>query len=125
MPTFIRAVGISNEDLSALPVRELDSAIAFYTKVLGCAVIWSDDKAATLARDSVRLAVVLDATHEPGRAGSLAIQVDDLDAMHRELEAIGAEPGAFGTDEWNGRLHRTFFLREQSNGYCYCFYVDM
>jgi hypothetical protein len=27
-----------------------------------------------------------------------------------------------GDHEWGGKRHRTFFLREQENGYCSCFY---
>jgi lactoylglutathione lyase len=50
------------------------------------------------------------------------LQSDDLDAMHRELKARGGNPGEFGIDEWGGRQYRTFFLREDENGYCYCFY---
>jgi hypothetical protein len=28
-------------------------------------------------------------------------------------------PGVFGIDEWGGKKYRTFFLREQENGYCF------
>ena len=64
-----------------------------------------------------------DAPHSrTGRAGSLAFEVDDLDAMYRELQQAGGEPGDFGIDAWGSQSHRTFFLREEENGYCYCFF---
>jgi lactoylglutathione lyase len=117
------AVGpVSDEDTMALPVKALDPAIAFYQTVLGFSVVRRDTLAATIGRDEVRIGLVVQGDHDPGRAGSLAMEVDDLEAMHRELERAGGRPGEFGVDEWNGRSHRTFFLREDENGYCYCFY---
>src|SRR5262249_4750565 len=63
--------------------------------------------------------------HEPAKAGSLAFEVDDLQAMHRQVQDKGGTPGEFGIDEWGGKQHRTFFLREDKNGYCYCFYLPV
>ena len=119
----LTAVGpVSGEDTDALPVKEIGPAVAFYETVLGFTAVRRDASAASLARDGVRVGLVRKADHQPGRAGSLAFAVDDLDAMHRELHAHGADPGKFGTGEWGGRRYRTFFLRENENGYCYCFY---
>jgi hypothetical protein len=81
-----------------------------------------DAATAVLARDEVRIGLFRRGNHEPGQAGSLAFEVDDLEALHRELQARGGEPGEFGIDEWGGKQHHTFFLRERQNGYCYCFY---
>jgi lactoylglutathione lyase len=113
---------ISGEDTNALPVKDVGPAVAFYETVLGFSVVRRDDSTAALTRDQVRIGLVRQADHEPSQAGSLAFAVDDLDAMHRELRANGGHPGEFGTDEWGGRRYRTFFLREDENGYCYCFY---
>ena len=115
-------VPIADEDTNALPVKDTGPAVAFYQRVLGFAVVSRDASAAVVARDGVRIGLVRREGHEPGRAGSLAFEVDDLDALHRELAANGGRPGEFGTDEWGGRRYRTFFLREDENGYCYCFY---
>jgi catechol 2,3-dioxygenase-like lactoylglutathione lyase family enzyme len=113
---------VSDEDTNALPVKDLGPAIAFYEAVLGFAAVSRDASTAVLTRDGVRIGLVRKGDHEPGRAGSLAFEVDDLEAMHRELQASNGNPGVFGIDEWNGKKHHTFFLREEENGYCYCFY---
>jgi lactoylglutathione lyase len=122
MARLLAVFPISDEDPAALPVRALGPAIAFYDGVLGFSVARRDDAVAALERDDVRVGLVVRSDHEPGRAGSLAIEVDDLDALHRELARRGGQPGEFGVDEWDGRTHRTFFLREDENGYCFCFY---
>jgi lactoylglutathione lyase len=119
----LRAVHpISDEDLAALPVKALDSAIAFYQRVLGFSVVARDQSTAALARDEVRIGLVARNDHEPRQAGSVAIEVDDVEMLHAELRASGGQPGELGIDDWGGRSNRTFFLREEENGYCYCFY---
>ena len=119
----LKSVGpISDEDTNALPVKDIGPAVKFYETVLRFSVVRRDASAASLTRDHVRIGLVRRADHQPGRAGSLAFAVDDLDAMHRELQANGGNPGEFGIDEWGGKRYRTFFLREEENGYCYCFY---
>ena len=113
---------ISGEDTNAKPVKEIAPAIAFYQSVLRFSVVRQDATTAVLARDDVRIGIVRDSTHELKKAGSIAFKVNDLDALHADLKATGADVGVFGADEWGGRKHRTFFLREAENGYCYCFY---
>ncbi len=121
--TRIEAVyPIAGEDIAALPVKDLAGAISFYEAVLGFSTVSRDSSAAVVARDGVRLGLVQRAEHEPGKAGSLAFEVSELEEVHRELQSRGGKPGEFGTDEWDGKLHRTFFLREDTNGYCYCFF---
>jgi lactoylglutathione lyase len=122
MPRLLSVGPISGEDTNALPVKEIVPAVAFYQSVLRFAVVRQDASAAVLSRDDVRIGLVRDPAHDPAKAGSIAFKVDDLDALHAELKATGADVGVFGTDEWGGRKHRTFFLREAENGYCYCFY---
>jgi len=119
----LKSVGpISGEDTNALPVKNVESAIAFYEAVLGFSAISHDSEAAALTRDDVRIRLVRKADHRPGEAGSLAFAVDDLEMMHREIQARGGHPGEFATDQWDDKRYRTFFLREDENGYCYCFY---
>ena len=112
---------ISGEDLSALPVKAVGPAVAFYRDVLGFAVVASDSTAATVAREDARLGLARKPDHKPEEAGSCAFAVADLDAMHRELDGRGLDLGGIRTDEWGGMTYRVFFLREAENGYCYSF----
>jgi hypothetical protein len=112
---------ISGEDLSALPVKAIGPAIAFYESVLGFSVVTSDEATATLQRDDVRVGLIRQSDHKPEEAGSCAFAVADLDAMHRELDQRGLDLGDIRVDEWDGKKYRVFFLREAENGYCYCF----
>src|SRR5512133_2388623 len=113
---------VSDEDTNALPVKNLAGAIAFYENVLGFSVVNRASSKAVLARDHVQIGILQKVDHEPGQAGSIAFAVDELEAMRSELQASGANPGELGLDEWGGKRHRTFFVREAENGYCYCFY---
>src|SRR6478735_4757192 len=99
----------AGEDTKALPVRDLGPAIKFYQTVLGFSVVSQDATTAVVRRDDVQLGLVPKLDHEPGKAGSVGFAVDDLEAMHAELEASGGKPGQFGVDEWGGKKHRTFF----------------
>lgn len=121
MKQFNAVYPILGEDLSALPVKAIGPAVAFYQSVLGFSVVSTDETMATLERDDVRLGLVQKPDHQAGEAGSCAFAVADLDAMHRELDGRGLDLGGIRIDEWNGRKYRVFFLREAENGYCYCF----
>ena len=116
---------ISNENTSALPVKELGPAIAYYELIMGFSALSCDSTAATLQRDGAQIGLIIKPDHQPDQAGSVAFAVDDLEALHRELSERGGKPGAFGIDEWGGKQFRTFFMREEENGYCYCFYCPV
>jgi lactoylglutathione lyase len=122
MPRLLTVGPISGEDTNALPVKEIAPAVAFYQSSLRFAVVRQDATTAILWRDDVRIGLVRDPAHDPKKAGSIAFKVDDLDALHVELKATHSDVGGFDTQEWGGRRHRVFFLREAENGYCYCFY---
>ncbi len=112
---------ISDEDVDALPVRDLGPAIAFYEQVLGFRLATRDAETARLARDDVQVGLVRKEGHDPKAAGSCCFNVDDLDAMHAELAGKGADLGEIGPARWGGKDHRVFFLREDVDGYCFCF----
>jgi lactoylglutathione lyase len=119
---FTAVYPISGEDLAALPVQDIGPAVGFYTNALGFTAVSQDDRTAVVQRDDVRLGLVRKPGHKPGQAGSCCFAVSDLDAAREELLARGgSEVGAFGIDEWGGRKYRTFFVREHTDGYCYCF----
>ena len=121
MKQFNAVYPISGEDLSALPVKAICPAVAFYQSVLGFSVVASDEATASLQRDDVRLGLVRKPNHKPEEAGSCAFAVANLDALHRELDGRGLDLGGIRLDEWAGKKYRVFFLREAENGYCYCF----
>jgi hypothetical protein len=111
---------ISGEDLTALPVRETGPAVSFYTSVLGFAAVRSDETAAVVRRDNARLGLVRKPDHRPEEAGSCCFVVDDLDAMHRELEGRGLDLGAIDAQDWGGKKYRVFFLRESHLPQVWC-----
>jgi predicted enzyme related to lactoylglutathione lyase len=121
MTQFKAVSPIANEDTDALPVRELEPAVAFYERVLGFRVASRDATTATLRRDEVQVGLVRKEDHDPHQAGSCYFDVSDLDSLHAELKANGGDLGEFGVDEWGGKRYRTFFLREDVDGYCFCF----
>src|SRR5262249_40996657 len=121
MKQFKGVYPISGEDLSALPVKSIGPAVAFYRSLLGFSVVASDEATAILQRDDARLGLVRKPDHKPEEAGSCAFAVADLDAMHRELDGRSLDLGDIRIDAWGGKKYRIFFLREAENGYCYCF----
>lgn len=117
---------VSNENLSALPVADVERAVDYYTRVLGFQKLSGDATAAIVKRDAVQLGVVLDPCHDPATAGSCYFEVSDVDALHGELVGAGAKPGPIHTQQHNGKSYRLFFTREcdiiePNDGYCFCF----
>lgn len=112
---------ISGEDTNALPVKEITPAVVFYQTVLGFELVRGDAATAVLKRDGAQIGLIRKPDHQPHEAGSCCFAVADLGALRAELDARGGKPGEFGIDKWGGRKYRTFFLREDENGYCFCF----
>ena len=125
MATLKSVSPVSNEDTRMLPVKELGPAIAYYESVMGFTTVGRDAHTAILRRDNAEIGLVAKSDHQPHEAGSLAFKVDDLDALHCELAERGGKPGEFDIEDWGGKQFRTFFMREDENGYCYCFYCPV
>lgn len=126
MVRFEGVYPISNEDLAALPVGDVGRAIDYYTGVLGFKKVAGDENTAMLVRGAARIGVVLDSSHDPGTAGSCYFEVSDVDALHQELAAKGAQPGEIHVQKHDGKNYRLFFVRESNSreehdGYCFCF----
>jgi lactoylglutathione lyase len=116
---------VSNEDTRALPVKNLGPAVVYYESMMGFITISRDATTAVLRRDNAEIGLVVKSDHQPQEAGSLAFKVDDVDTLHRELTERGGKPGEFDIEDWGGKQFRTFFMREEQNGYCYCFYCPL
>ena len=56
---------ISDEDPTALPVREIGPAVRFYREQLGFSVMTSDETTAGVSRDGARLGLVRKPDHDP------------------------------------------------------------
>jgi predicted enzyme related to lactoylglutathione lyase len=126
MVQFEGAYLISNEDLSALPVGDIERAVGFYTRVLGFKATAVTQDSATLVRDAATIGVVLDRQHDPRRSGSYYVEVSDVDALRQELVSKGARPGTIEIQQHDGKTYRVFFVREcdstsPHDGYCFCF----
>src|ERR1051326_1585241 len=102
MAKLTSVCAVSDEDTNALPVKEIESAIRFYEHVLGFSVVNRNSSSAVLRRDDAQIGIFQRPDHDPGRAGSIAFSVDDIEALRRELDASGANPGELGLDEWGG-----------------------
>ena len=116
---FFKAVGaIGDTDPDALPVKEIGPAVGYYSQVLGFSLVRKDRTTAQLERDGVRIGLAVNG-RDPEQA-SCWFSVDDVDALRRELEAKGIEPGIIDEQEYDGKPYRVFFAKEPY-GVCFCF----
>jgi len=112
---------ISNEDTNSLPVKELDPAIRFYETVMGFSVANKDSNSVTMKRDDVQIGLIRKEDHDPRQAGSCYFSVSDVESLRAEMDGRGGELGDFRIDEYEGKKYKVFFLREHTDGYCFCF----
>ncbi len=109
---------IGDTDTNALPVKEIGPAVGYYTQVLGFKLLTKDKKSATLARDDARIGLAVNG-RDPEQA-SCVFSVSDVEALRRELDAKGIEPGDISVQKHNGKSYRVFFAKEPY-GVCFCF----
>ncbi|MSS72612.1 MAG: glyoxalase/bleomycin resistance/extradiol dioxygenase family protein [Candidatus Latescibacteria bacterium] len=115
---FNRVHPIGDTDTNALPVKAIGPAIGYYTQVLGFAVVKKDQNSAILKRDDVQIGLAVNG-RDPEQA-SCYFAVSDLEALRRELDAKGIEPGDIDVQEHEGKKYRVFFAKEPY-GVCFCF----
>jgi lactoylglutathione lyase len=116
---FFKAVGpIGDTDTDALPVKEVGPAVGYYTQVLGFSLVARDRTSAKLRRDDVQIGLAVNG-RDPEQA-SCWFSVGDVDALWRELDAKGVEPGIIDVQEYDGKPYRVFFAKEPY-GVCFCF----
>jgi lactoylglutathione lyase len=109
---------IGDTDTGSLPVREIGPAVGYYTRVLGFALVSKDRTSAVLERDDVRIGLSVNG-RDPEQA-SCYFAVSDVEALRREFDAGGIEPGDVQVQEHGGERYRVFFAKEPY-GVCFCF----
>ena len=109
---------IGETDIDALPVREIDPAIGYYTQCLGFTLLSKDRATAVLRRDDVQIGLAVNGRN-PEQA-SCWFSVGDVDALRQEYEAKGIGPGTIDEQEYDGKPYRVFFAKEPY-GVCFCF----
>ena len=76
----------------------------------------------TLASSRPRSAAVIWASqYACVTSGSCYFDVRDVEALRQELLDAGARPGPIAVQEHGGQCLRLFFLKEDHDGYCFCF----
>lgn len=109
---------IGDTDTNALPVKEIGPAVGYYTQVLGFSLVKKDRKSAVLKRDEAQIKLAVNGK-DPEQA-SCYFAVSDVEALRRELDAKGIEPGDIDVQEHGGKSYRVFFAKEPY-GVCFCF----
>jgi lactoylglutathione lyase len=109
---------IGDTDTNGIPVKEIGPAVGYYTQVLGFSLVEKDRKSAVLERDDVRIGLAVNG-QDPEQA-SCYFAVSDVEALRREIEARGIEPGDVTLQEHEGKHFRVFFAKEPY-GVCFCF----
>ena len=119
MPIVFNSVSpIGDTNVNALHINNLDTALDFYTGVLGFTVVSRQEKSATLKRDST--AIGLEANDADPDQASVYFGVSDVEALRNELNEKGTDVSPLRVDEHDGRKYRVFFAREPF-GVCFCF----
>lgn len=109
---------IGDTNTSALPVKEVGPAVAYYTQVLGFSTVSKDRTSAVLERDQARIGLAVNG-RDPEQA-SCYFEVSDVEALWAELDAKGVDPGIVDVQEHDGKRYRVFFAKEPY-GVCFCF----
>lgn len=110
------------DDVLALPVKDIDRAAAWYGTRFGLKEVErSDDPVprVVLERDGVHIGFAVnggDATQD-----GAAILVTDIARARDELEANGVETGNWRVDERDGEKYQVFFV-VAPDGLCYYFH---
>jgi len=109
---------IGETDTNALPVKEIGPAVGYYTQVLGFSLVGKEARTAVLKRDEAQIGLEVNG-QDPEQA-SCYFAVSDVEALRRELEAKGIQPGDVRVQEHGGNRYRVFFAKEPY-GVCFCF----
>src|SRR5262245_793616 len=104
------------------PGRSPAPHLAFYTGVLGFALARRDEQSAALERDGVRIEFVVTPNHDPATSGACFLDVsNNVESLRQESPGAGSRPGPIAVQQHGDQRFRLFFLKEDYDGYCFCF----
>jgi lactoylglutathione lyase len=109
---------IGDTDTNELPIRTVGPAVAYYTRILGFSLVSKSSDRALLARDLARIGLAVNG-RDPEQA-SCYFEVSDIEALRKELSALGIEPSELREEQYGGKRQRIFFAQEPF-GVCFCF----
>lgn len=113
------------EDVLALPVKDLDAAAKWYTEHFGMREVDRLDQpvpAVILERDGTRIGFAINGG-DPEQEGA-AVLVSNIQGMRDELAAHGANIGNWRIDERDGKKFQVFFV-VAPDGLCYYFHEPL
>ena len=123
-PLFMSADAYQ-DDVLALPVADLESAISYYVSSFGMSeVSRSDDPIpqVVLERDGIRIGLAVNGG-DSSQDGA-AVHVTDVFRAREELEANGVEISNWRVDGRDGKELQVFFV-VAPDGLCYYFYQPL
>lgn len=115
---FLNVFPIGDTDTARLPIKEVSEAVAYYTQMFGFSVESISDGDVVMKRDDVVIGLQINDLN-PEQA-SCYFAVSDIDLVHKELTAAGAEPSPIRPETHDGKPYRICFAKEPY-GVCFCF----
>ena len=111
------------QDITKLPVNDLEAALPFYEKTLGFQLVSRTDtphKSATIARDTIQISLV-ESGGDPTQDGCF-FEVNDVVSAFAELKANGlpTQQAEF-TFQQQGDVRWKVFFVVTPDGLCYCY----
>ena len=120
--TYFEAAYPFLEDVTTLPVKNLDEAVAWYSKAFGLSEIERSSEPVPqviMERDDAEIGFAVTG-NDPTQDGA-AILVRDIQSVREELERNGVEIANWRVDERDGQQLQVFFV-VAPDGLCYYFH---
>lgn len=123
--TFFEAAYPFLEDVTTLPVKDLDAAVDWYGNAFGLSEVerTSDPiPQVIMSRDDAKIGFAI--TGEDPTQDGAAILVREIQQVRAELESKGVETANWRVDERDGQQLQVFFV-VAPDGLCYYFHEPM
>ena len=124
-PKLFEAAYPFQDDVLALPVKDIDIAAEWYAKAFGLREVErlsEPGPCVVMERDSVRIGFAV--TGGDASNDGAAILVADAARARAELEANGVEIGNWRIDERDGKRYQVFFV-VAPDALCYYFHQEL